>query len=112
MLHSHGALAVAFIALGLQTLPLQAQDLSAGRALAEKKCARCHAVAATDESKLKIAPPFRVIAGRYSVWGLQEALAEGIVVGHPVMPEFVLEPIQITNLLSYMASLVSKPEVK
>ena len=80
----------------------------AGKQLAEDKCGRCHAIDRTGESPLKTAPPFRVVANRYSVWGLQEALAEGIVVGHAVMPEFVLEPAQIQNLLGYMASLGTK----
>jgi len=80
-------------------------DLSKGRALAKKLCARCHAINLDDSSKLLIAPPFRTLAARYSVWGLQEALAEGIVVGHPEMPKFVLTPEEIFYLLSYMETL-------
>jgi hypothetical protein len=36
---------------------------------------------------------------------LQEALAEGIVTGHPTMPEFRLDPGQIGDLISFMKSL-------
>ena len=57
-------------------------DLEAGQALAKKHCGNCHAVGPTGESRLKAAPPFRDIAKRYSVWNLEEALAEGIVTGH------------------------------
>lgn len=82
-----------------------AQDLAAGRELAEELCAPCHAIARFDQSELPAAPPFRDIAERYSVWLLEEALAEGIFAGHPEMPEFRLEPEAIDNLLGYMATL-------
>jgi mono/diheme cytochrome c family protein len=36
---------------------------------------------------------------------LDEALAEGITVGHPDMPEFVLEPDEIAALIAYLESL-------
>jgi mono/diheme cytochrome c family protein len=82
--------------------PSAAQDVDAGRTIAEKLCARCHAIRSGEKSKHGLAPSFPVIAGRYSVWQLQEALAEGIVVGHPDMPKFVFTPRDIDNLLSYM----------
>jgi cytochrome c len=34
-----------------------------------------------------------------------ENLAEGIVTGHPSMPEFRLNPDQIANLLAYLKTL-------
>jgi hypothetical protein len=46
-----------------------------------------------------------VFAARGKVDELQEALAEGIVVGHPDMPEFELAPKQIAAFLSYLKSL-------
>lgn len=82
--------------------------VAAGRELARKLCAGCHAVARDDTSKLAKAPPFRVIAQRYSVWSLQESLAEGIVTGHAAMPQFVFNPDQIDQLLTYMDSLTVK----
>lgn len=85
--------------------PARSQDLKAGRALAERLCGSCHAIDATGSSTLPKAPPFRAIVSRYSVWNLQEALAEGIVTGHAAMPEFRLEPREIGDLLSYMDSL-------
>lgn len=87
-------------------------DLNKGRALAKKLCGRCHAVDLKDASNLPKAPPFRTLAARYSVWGLQEALAEGIVVGHPAMPEFALTPQEIFHLLSYMETLAPAKQSK
>ena len=76
-----------------------------GRALAETKCARCHAIGTEGESPVALAPPFRVLPQRYPVEHLAEALAEGIVVGHPLMPEFTFDPPEIDALLTYIDSL-------
>jgi len=76
-----------------------------GRAIAAANCARCHAIAAKGESPMALAPPFRVLPERYPVEHLAEALAEGIVVGHPAMPEFRFAPPDIDALLSYLQSL-------
>jgi mono/diheme cytochrome c family protein len=88
-----------------------AQDLAAGRKLAEDNCARCHAIAQKQQSPHPDAPPFRVIAGKGNVDNLQEALAEGIMVGHADMPEFQLEPKDIDNFLSYLKSLAPQGQV-
>ena len=56
-------------------------------------------------SPLKIAPPFRTLHERYPVESLQESLAEGIVTGHPTMPEFRLDPGQVTDVIAYLKSL-------
>jgi mono/diheme cytochrome c family protein len=76
-----------------------------GRAIAQAKCARCHAIAAKGASPMTAAPPFRELSLRYPVEHLAEALAEGIVVGHPAMPEFTFDPPEIDALLSYLQSL-------
>jgi cytochrome c len=76
-----------------------------GKAFAITNCARCHSIDRVTESPLKIAPPFRALHKRYPVETLAEALAEGIVTGHPTMPEYRLEPDQINDLLSYLKTL-------
>ena len=89
-----------------------AQDIdkaAAGKALAEQLCARCHAVDRTDVSKLPIAPPFRTFAAKWPVESLEEALAEGIVTGHPDMPVFQFEPDQIAALLEHLTAIAEKP---
>jgi mono/diheme cytochrome c family protein len=93
--------------LGAAPVTAGASDavLERGRAIAEKNCARCHAVGATGESPLKPAPPFRDLPQRYPVENLAEALAEGIVTGHSAMPEFTFAPDEIDALLTYIGSL-------
>ena len=71
----------------------------------ETNCARCHAVGKAGDSPLPQAPRFRELHKRYPVENLAEAFGEGIVTGHPSMPEFVLEPDQIDDLLAYLRSL-------
>jgi len=79
--------------------------LEQGKALVVENCVSCHAVTTEGRSQHAEAPPFRDLARRYSVWLLAESLAEGIVSGHPDMPEFVFEPPEIHAILSYMDSL-------
>ena len=68
-------------------------------------CAKCHSVDRVGPSPLKIAPPFRTLHERYPVETLQESLAEGIVTGHPTMPEFQLDPGQVGDVIAYLKSL-------
>lgn len=98
------ALACALLKLAMPG-PAIAQDPAQGLALAERHCARCHAVREQDESRMPRAPAFRDLARRYNPDNLAEALAEGIVVGHPLMPEFVLEPEEIGALIAYFHTL-------
>jgi len=76
-----------------------------GKAFALHHCARCHAVDRTSASPLPAAPPFRVLHHRYPIEMLSESLAEGIVTGHPDMPEAQLDPDQIHDLLSFLKTL-------
>jgi cytochrome c len=76
-----------------------------GLVLVRTNCARCHAVDKVSPSPLKIAPPFRTLHLRYPVEQLEEPLAEGIVTGHPTMPEFRFDPGQVGDVIAYLKSL-------
>ena len=76
-----------------------------GQAFVRANCARCHAVEKTGPSPLAEAPPFRTLHRRYPVEDLAESLAEGIVTGHPTMPEFKLDPGQVSDLIAYLRTL-------
>ena len=73
-----------------------------GFTFAEANCARCHSIDKASPSPLTLAPPFRELHNRYPVESLEEALGEGIVTGHPNMPEFRLDGAQIGDLISYL----------
>jgi mono/diheme cytochrome c family protein len=76
-----------------------------GKAFAQSNCARCHSIDRVTPSPLAIAPPFRTLHLRYKVETLDEALGEGIVTGHPSMPEFKLDPGQINDFIAFLKSL-------
>ncbi|MBL8542406.1 MAG: cytochrome c [Hyphomonadaceae bacterium] len=80
-------------------------DVAAGFRLAEANCSTCHAIGPTGESRHPMAPPFRTLSRDYPVNTLEEAFAEGILVGHPAMPQFSLSPRDIDDLLSYIQSV-------
>ena len=97
------ALALALMSVG----PALAQSPAVQRGLVfvRTNCAQCHAVDRYSPSPLKDAPPFRTLHRKYPVESLEEALAEGIVTGHPSMPEFRLDPGQISDVIGYLKSL-------
>lgn len=100
--------AFAALAGAIFAFPALAQpvaDVELGQTIAEEHCAACHAVGLDDESAMPEAPEFRVLHARYPVTHLAEALAEGIMVGHPDMPVFVLDPFQIESFLAYLHTL-------
>jgi mono/diheme cytochrome c family protein len=45
---------------------------------------------------------------RYPPDQLAEALAEGIMSGHPDMPEFTFEPAEIEAIVGYLATLKAR----
>lgn len=76
-------------------------DAEIGRQIAEENCGQCHALDPTGASPLADAPPFRSFAARWPLENLEEAFAEGIMVGH-VMPEFTFTPEEIGHMIAYL----------
>ena len=68
-------------------------------------CSQCHAIDKVSESPLKIAPPLRDLHRRYPVESLEESLAEGVITGHPTMPEFRFDPGQVADVIAFLKSL-------
>lgn len=90
--------------------PQASGSIAQGKTLAKKMCSRCHAIGTTGASTHKNAPPLRLLAKKYPLESLEEALAEGIVVGHdvPEMPKFELQPNDISDLIRYLRSISPK----
>jgi mono/diheme cytochrome c family protein len=79
-----------------------------GRAMAQIHCSGCHAIDFGGKSPYDGAPTFPAIVARGHLDDYAEAFAEGIIVPHEgrvVMPEFVLNPQEIEDLLAYMKTL-------
>jgi cytochrome c len=84
-----------------QSSPSEQRGLTFVRA----NCGSCHATDKVSASTLKIAPPFRELHLRYPIENLREALVEGIVTGHPTMPEFRLDTDQASDVIAYLETL-------
>jgi cytochrome c len=82
--------------------PLTVADAAEGQRLAETHCSTCHAIGAEGTSPHEQAPPFRTLSRNYRISALEEAFAEGALVGHPDMPEFRLEPDEVDALIAYI----------
>jgi cytochrome c len=106
---AHRRVILAVSAMVLVGLPALAQDRAQperrGQALLAKNCSRCHAISRTGASPHPEAPPFRTLSRKYPIEGLAEALAEGIFVGHPDMPEFIFEADEVGAILAYLKSI-------
>ena len=84
-----------------QSSPSEQRGLTFVRA----NCGSCHATDKVSASTLKIAPPFRELHLRYPIENLREALVEGIITGHPTMPEFRLDTGQASDVIAYLETL-------
>ena len=85
--------------------PAIAQNLKRGEELLTRSCASCHAVGRNGESPQKLAPAFRSLAQRYPIESLEEALGEGIMSGHPDMPEFTFDAKDVDAIIAYLKSI-------
>jgi mono/diheme cytochrome c family protein len=99
------ALAILAVLLAACTAPQDRREVAEGERLATERCGSCHAVGPTGASPRPNAPAFRALHRRYPVDDLAEALAEGIVTGHPDMPEQSFSQPEIIALLAYLRSL-------
>jgi cytochrome c len=79
--------------------------LKQGEALVSKDCARCHGIGRTDASRHPQAPLFRSLSKRYPIESLEEALGEGIISGHPDMPEFQFDADDVGAIIAYLKSI-------
>jgi mono/diheme cytochrome c family protein len=84
--------------------PASATDAADGKALLEKNCSRCHAVAAGLESPLKGAPNLWTVLGYYPTERLELELAEGIGSRHRDMPQIQFSAEEITSIYYYLHS--------
>ncbi len=76
-----------------------------GRVIAQRECARCHAVGAFGDSPRPDAPPLREVLDDYSPDRIELSFREGLIIGHPDMPVFDFAPQQIDALLAYLEDI-------
>jgi mono/diheme cytochrome c family protein len=100
------------VACALACGPALAQDVEAGRALAEEVCSACHAVEAgagmigqrlTLPWEAGVALTFEDIGNTVGV--TEAALQVWLTSNHPTMPDFVLTDEEIADVVAYILSL-------
>jgi cytochrome c len=101
------AMVVGVLALcaGAPALAQQSPAEQRGLTFVRANCARCHSIDKVSESTLPIAPPFRTLHLKYPIESLQRPLSEGIIAGHPTMPQFRLDADQVTDVIAYLKTL-------
>ncbi len=99
------------LALGLsacatpEPAPSADPGVARGQTLARQYCAACHAISTADRSRISDAIPFRDLSQLYPVADLAESLVEGLMTGHPDMPEFRFSTQAANDLISFMESI-------
>lgn len=102
-------LACAALALSVPHAAAQEGRVQRGFTFVRVHCAQCHAIGRFGESPLRQAPPFRTLGQRYPIDSLAEALGEGIVTGHPSMPQFQLDAAHVNDVIAYLDSIQDRP---
>jgi mono/diheme cytochrome c family protein len=93
------------IVLATATAAAAADDLSrsqAGHVYAETYCSKCHGIGA-GPSPLSQAPRFKDVAEQPGVTAM--SLQAFLQSSHPTMPNIILEPEDMQNVIAYILSL-------
>jgi mono/diheme cytochrome c family protein len=81
------------------------RSITRGHAIVLTNCSMCHAVGRAGDSPNPVAPRFRELSQRYPIENLGEALAEGIIVGHPEMPQLSFSAREVSDIIAYLDSI-------
>jgi cytochrome c len=97
--------AIAFCLTGQSALAQQSPQEQRGLTILRAHCEQCHAIDKVSDSSLAIAPPFRALHLKYPIESLERPLTEGIIAGHPTMPQFRFERDQVVDIIAYLKTL-------
>ena len=89
-----------------------ADQASDGKALLERNCSRCHAVAPGAESPRKEAPNLSIVLGSYPAERLQSELTEGIRPKHREMPQVRFSSDEIASIYYYLHGKMPQSEYR
>ena len=80
-------------------------QVEAGRQIAQKECAQCHAIARTGASPNPEAPPLRNVLAVNDADSLAYRFIEAMRVGHDAMPLFDFDVKAADALIAYIATI-------
>jgi len=96
--------AAALLLAPVSAAAVELGDPKLGHAYATKVCAECHEVEGVDSfSPNPDAPSFKEVANTPGMTA--RALAVWLRTSHPTMPDFIIKPDDMDNLISYIMSL-------
>ena len=81
-------------------------DKSRGKALAEQRCSQCHGVKRGEKSPDAAAPSFSDVAHEPSL--TEYTLRVFLKTPHPTMPNLIIKPDEMDDIVSYIVSLKRK----
>jgi mono/diheme cytochrome c family protein len=81
----------------------QTGDPKSGAAYAKQVCAKCHAIDRTGISPEPTAPSFKDVANTPGMTGT--ALTVWLTTSHPTMPNIIVEPHDMDNVIAFILSL-------
>ncbi|MDZ4375519.1 MAG: cytochrome c [Phenylobacterium sp.] len=103
-----GPFRLAVILCAIAASTAQAAGSERGETLIRRHCGTCHAPGPQGTSPEPAAPPLRELNRRYDPEMLSEALGEGLLTGHPLMPEFRFEPEDVEAILQYLRAIQTR----
>jgi mono/diheme cytochrome c family protein len=94
---------VLILAAAVATIGEARADAGRGAALAERWCSQCHGVRPNEASAEPKTPSFSEIAAEPSA--TEPSLRVFLRTPHPTMPNFILQPGDIDDLVNYILSM-------
>ena len=95
------------LAIGLLIASTAQQNANAdrlrGKALAEQQCSHCHGVKRGEKSPYVAVPSFTEVAAEPSM--TEYALRSFLRTPHPTMPNLIIAPVDIDDIVGYIVSL-------
>lgn len=94
------------LAIALTGVETAKADQSRGRVLAEQRCSQCHGVKRSEKSPNVAAPSFTDVAAEPSL--IEYTLRVFLRTPHPTMPNLIIKPDEMDDIVSYIVSLKRK----
>jgi mono/diheme cytochrome c family protein len=100
----HRTALASLLALSGPAFAAELGDVKTGHEYAKKVCAECHEVEGVDAfSPNPDAPSFKAVANTPGMTA--RALSVWLHTSHPTMPDFIIKPDDIDNVVAYILSL-------
>lgn len=85
--------------------PVAAPGAGRGQAVAEMRCAGCHAIGVAADSPRADAPTFQTIRLRFNPLSWERVMADIGAGGHGDMPAVALDPADVRDVRAYIETL-------